>query len=643
MAAFDVASALKYSPTTNAAIRRSKYLEDALSQQSQSQQPIKGWGELAAKLGEAFILERSRKKSDATLTDALAKEAEARKAAILGQFGIGAPQPTPQAPTPTQAPTQAPAVSVDPIRAASMAPGAPQALPASPSPSRGAALMAALTEGDARGVVGSLFPGSRVTSGTRTPQHNRDVGGAPRSYHLFGGALDFLAPGMTKEKIAAALRAKGLPVTELMDEGDHFHWAYGRRGADTQPSVPQAQMTGGPAPQGQMQVSPTMSGGLAGGPPQAPQPPQQPMGFPPMPEPQPQQAPPQAPQQAPQQAWGPAPGELQYLQQLASDPRTIDAAQAYADELRKKYAAPPKMETYSANGVPMAFNPYAAQAGALPVPQGAMNRTTTAGQLNLPGDPNAAYSVSPYGKPDAITTAPPGYNFGPNGSMAPAQGGPADPYRVQTPPQGYQMGAQGMAPVAGGPADISGNPQARFEALKGMRAEVHPIIDRAIAIKRSYNAVQAGYAINGGPGDLAMVNGFQKLIDEGVVKGEDVDLQLRAQGIKGGIAGIRGYMTSDGIFSDPSVRKAVMDAATQIYDRNSGTYRDQIMGYRGMVDRTFGDGSFADILPPETAAALGWTAQPQGQGAAAAAPTAPKVPPGRDDIEKEMRRRGLIR
>jgi hypothetical protein len=362
--------------------------------------------------------------------------------------------------------------------------------------------------------------------------------------------------------------------------------------------LPQAQMTAGPPQQGAMQVSPTMAGALAGAPPQqAPQ--QQPMGFPPMPQsPQPPAGGPPAPQGAPAPslpggagAWGPAPGELQYLQDLANDPRTIDAAQAYANELRKKYAAPPKMETYSANGVPMAFNPYAAQPGALPIPQGAMNQTVGANQLGIQAPPGTAYSVDPYGKPTQV--------FQPQAGQQVASG-PGQPYRE--------------APIQGGTGDIVGNPQQRFEALKGLRAEVKPIIDSATALRRNYSALEAGYRQQSGPGDLAMINGLQKMIDEGVVREGDVAMQLKAQGLEGGLAGLQAYVTSTGTFS-PAIRDRIKAAGDDIYGSINSTYRQRVEGYRGIVDRTFGDGSFADVLPAETAGALGWTDQPQGQGA----------------------------
>jgi len=79
----------------------------------------------------------------------------------------------------------------------------------------------------------------QVTSTYRSPQHNRDVGGVPNSYHLSGRAIDIARrPGVSHGQIAAAYRNAGYSLAESLDEGDHSHFAFGppkRRG-------PQAQM-----------------------------------------------------------------------------------------------------------------------------------------------------------------------------------------------------------------------------------------------------------------------------------------------------------------------------------------------------------------------------------------------------------------
>lgn len=75
--------------------------------------------------------------------------------------------------------------------------------------------------GDQFAFLGGI-PGVTITSGQRTPEHNREVGGAPNSYHLTGQARDILPPRDPQQ--AALIRqqaaANGL---EVIDEGDHWH------------------------------------------------------------------------------------------------------------------------------------------------------------------------------------------------------------------------------------------------------------------------------------------------------------------------------------------------------------------------------------------------------------------------------------
>lgn len=97
-----------------------------------------------------------------------------------------------------------------------------------PAPAPAAAPGALIDEAAARAAVEEILPGSRVTSGFRTPEHNARVGGAANSWHTRGGAIDLVPPpGTSLADFRAQLEARGLPVTELLDEGDHFHWAYG--------------------------------------------------------------------------------------------------------------------------------------------------------------------------------------------------------------------------------------------------------------------------------------------------------------------------------------------------------------------------------------------------------------------------------
>lgn len=89
-----------------------------------------------------------------------------------------------------------------------------------------------IDEGAARAAIADILPGAVVTSGQRTPQHNAEVGGVPNSQHIPGQAIDFVIPkGSTFAEVKAKLAEKGLPVSELIDEGDHVHWAWGNKGA----------------------------------------------------------------------------------------------------------------------------------------------------------------------------------------------------------------------------------------------------------------------------------------------------------------------------------------------------------------------------------------------------------------------------
>lgn len=72
--------------------------------------------------------------------------------------------------------------------------------------------------------------GANVTSGLRSPQHNKAVGGQPNSYHLLDQARDIAkGGGLTLGGIKAAFHERGILLKEALDEGDHFHIAWGKQ------------------------------------------------------------------------------------------------------------------------------------------------------------------------------------------------------------------------------------------------------------------------------------------------------------------------------------------------------------------------------------------------------------------------------
>ena len=66
--------------------------------------------------------------------------------------------------------------------------------------------------------------GAVWTSGRRTVEGNRAVGGQQNSAHLTGDAADFTpAPGESMAQLEARLRRKYPDAEQVLNEGDHVH------------------------------------------------------------------------------------------------------------------------------------------------------------------------------------------------------------------------------------------------------------------------------------------------------------------------------------------------------------------------------------------------------------------------------------
>ena len=87
-------------------------------------------------------------------------------------------------------------------------------------------------EEDTSPAEGRTFAAGRVTSGRRTPNGNRAVGGVPNSAHLSGDAFDFVpAEGQSMARLAQQAREFFGPGATIINEGDHVHVALEGMGA----------------------------------------------------------------------------------------------------------------------------------------------------------------------------------------------------------------------------------------------------------------------------------------------------------------------------------------------------------------------------------------------------------------------------
>jgi len=644
----DLAAALRYGVQTQQAVRRSKYLEDALKQlQTDGSKITGGYGELGAKLLATAILQRSNNKAkDATL-EALKADRQNETSSLLGAL-----RPPTMTPTPPQEsivplpPEQTPIAALTPkampsVGSSPMAPvGMPQITPAidkivrtvwgearsePPEGQQGVAAVI-LNRANGRGLTPEQVvlqpkqfepwgnPKTRAQMASLDPSSEqyqailRNITPALNGQDPTGGADHFYSP-TAQSALGRAPPAWDNGAGRDMGRHRFFDLEPNAQARPPEPAVPppppppnpngpDVQFAPQEMPQGQFPSapggSPPVAGGAAAGmPPQA-------------------QTPAAASPQWP--TWKPSQEQVDYVAQLLNDPRYHDQGVQMAMQLREKMTQPAEAQIIQQNGVSFYVSKTPGQGGQpvmISIQPEAQTQTMAAQAAGLPNAPQGLFvQRDPMGNLKEAPGAPPqGYNAGSNGYQ-PIQGGPADPARVQAPPSGYQLnGPQGMAPISGSPADPR-NPMNVLQGSQQIRSEIKTVVDQALQLKRNVDAVRTGFAQQNGPGDIAMVNGLQKLIDEGVVREGDVALQLKGQGIQGGIAGVQGYLTSEGFFADPKIRQGILNTANQLYGSLNDNYKARVMGYRPIADQTFGPGTFEQyVFPQETAQALGWGAQ----------------------------------
>ncbi|WP_395443563.1 cell wall hydrolase [Caulobacter sp. UC70_42] len=678
----NIAAALRDGPQTQSSLRRSQYLTNALQQmQEEGGKNIQSGGELAAKLLATAILSRQSKKADANAVTALKADQDSETAALIAALKPKAPaMQQPSAPQPQAQPApQIPQLQPVALPNAEPAPPPVSQLALNPDVDK----LVRTVWGEARGEdpLGQLGVANVVINRAKKGGKGiADVVLEPNQFEPWSNPktraqLEALTPDSADYQKILANIAPALQGQDVTNGADHFYsptaqsaagrapprWdngsgvdhgrhrffnlGYGGQGAHQrqspaemfQPQQPQQPpvnvATNGQIDPSMLQASAPVSPSGGGAPPAAPNaPPAAAAGGNPWPTYQPTEA------------------EVGYIQGLLNDPRYHDQGVAEARKLQQKMTQPVEADIQTINGVPFYVSKTPGQGGQpvmIPIPQGAMTQVMSAQDAGLAyAQRGLNVQRDPLGNLKEAPGAPPqGYNAGPNG-YEPVRGGPADPTRPQLPSAGYQYDNAGrQAPIQGGPADPRA-PGNYIEQVGKLQQQVRPVVDQAIQLKRNIDAVRTGFQQQNGPGDIAMVNGLQKLIDEGVVREGDVALQLKAQGIEGGLAGAQAYLNSSGTFN-PKIRQQILTTADRLYGSINNNYRDRVLGYQGMTNRLLGEGAFEDVFPSSVAQSLGWSQAPGQQTPQSARPPAPNpavvaTPGTREAAIAEARRRKLI-
>lgn len=625
-------------PQSQPLVKRSKYLADALKNLNAQSTNIQTGGELGSRLLASAILQLTDRSNDKRLGDAQKADVGSEADAMIKALGGGqTAAPSPAAPiAPVAQPEAAPQALAQAIAPPTAAPITASPLPpiSNPNRSNGSSPLGvrqnnptnirdtAIPWQGANGSAGGFemfdTPENGIRAGARNLQNKQKLHGLDTIEGIIGDPKAGWAPASDNNNVpayvSALAKATGYDPKARLNLSD--------------PNTNQAllaaiiQHENGQNPYSPDQIKGGVMSALGGGQPVPQAAPQQaampiPTAQPQAMAPPPMSAPPQAqpapmPQAPGQQQLGNSlaatPGEIQLIQQLfgRGDPRSVQAARDMASKIQMRQTAPHEYETSITRGgqsirtdkssgqqsvsdipgfrAPLEGNfQYGPNGAAAPI-QGTQTRVMSAKELGLPAPEGTYFNVEPSGK---ISQA-------------------------LAPPQGLQANGQGgFTPMSGSASDPT-SPVNRLQGLKEFRGELKPILDQATALKRNIDSVRTGYQQQNGSGDIAMVNGLQKLIDEGVVREGDVNLQLSAQGIKGGIAGALGFLQSSGKF-DPEIRSKIFSTASQLYGSINSTYKDRATAYRGIVDRTYGAGAFNDVIPPETIQSLGWNGEVNAQ------------------------------
>lgn len=113
-----------------------------------------------------------------------------------------------------------------------------------------------------------------------------------------------------------------------------------------------------------------------------------------------------------------------------------------------------------------------------------------------------------------------------------------------------------------------------------------PAYKEMFEIRAGYNTAKTGFEQNNGFGDIAMVNGYQRMIDPGAtVRGEDIKTQAEAVSYVQQALGIKGQVLSGDRFT-PAVRKKLNAAVESQYSTRVDDFNSTVKSrYERVINR----------------------------------------------------------
>ena len=132
-------------------------------------------------------------------------------------------------------------------------------------------------------------------------------------------------------------------------------------------------------------------------------------------------------------------------------------------------------------------------------------------------------------------------------------------------------------------------------ASERFRVEMKPLINGGYQWQRKLSAVMRGLSKRNGLGDIAAINAFQKMIDEGVVRGEDVKLIGGAVSAWESIKLWKQQKAAGDQLGDVT-RSQMADMARSLFLDGSQMLKERILGKRDIVESGYSQVPWSNIV-----------------------------------------------